>query len=385
MRILHLSHEGLPDWRIEKSALSALKFGHQVMFGGVNSTNYDRRVFSNIYVIDWTLGARFGLPFHWNSVKKQVKQVVEQSKPDVVHAHNIFAAKMISELGIPLVYDDHEYWSVYARALAEKPIPYKKSAKLIADDISPVKKIIRKVVWNTILRHRAVKLWTKWEYDLVSSVPTIVTTRRAAEELKALVKNNSNLLFVVPSFPMKCEVKTKKPTFHSILSSVYAGGDTLGNGTQPHRNMDGLIDVFNNNNIGSLTLIGVKGESSKKVKCLGFLSREAMYDEMFKHSIGLMPNRRHWLHQYRDANKPYEYAHAGLLVMFVSSYESVISNFNGNCCTFEDYDEMTQQLLYFKSNLEELYNRRLRTLAYARNELIWENYERNILCAYRHA
>jgi hypothetical protein len=134
--------------------------------------------------------------------------------------------------------------------------------------------------------------------------------------------------------------------------------------------MDGLIDMFNNNNIGSLTLIGVKGESSKKVKCLGFLPRDSMYNEMFKHSIGLMPNRRHWLHRYRDANKPYEYAHAGLLVMCVSSFESVISNFKGNCCTFEDYEEMKQKLLYFKDNLEELYNRRLRTLDFARNELI---------------
>lgn len=205
---------------------------------------------------------------------------------------------------------------------------------------------------------------------MVSSNPTIVTTRRVAEELKALVKSNSTRLFVVPNFPMKGEVKTKNPIFHSILSSAYAGGDILGNSTQPHRNMDGLIDMFNNNNIGSLTLIGVKGESSKKVKCLGFLPRDSMYNEMFKHSIGLMPNRRHWLHRYRDANKPYEYAHAGLLVMCVSSFESVISNFKGNCCTFEDYEEMKQKLLYFKDNLEELYNRRLRTLDFARNELI---------------
>ena len=386
MRILHLSHEGLPDWRIEKSALSARKFGHQVMFGGVNSTNYDRSIFSNIYVIDWTLGARFGLTLHWNSVKRQVKQVVGQSKPDIVHAHNIFAAKMISELGIPLVYDDHEHWSAYAQALAERPIPYKNSANLIADNISPVEKMARKVVWNTVLRHRAVNLWPKWEYDLVSSVPTIVTTRGVAEELQALVKINSNRIFVVPNFPKEDEIKTKNPIFHSILSSVYAGVDIPGNSTQPHRNMDGLIDMFNNNNMGSLTLIGVKGESSEKVKYLGFLPRrEAMYDEMFNHSVGLVPYKRHWFHQYRDLNKPYEYAHAGLLVMLVSSYESVIRNFKGNCCTFEDYEDMKQKLLYFKDNLEELYNRRLRTLKFAHNELIWESNERDILCAYRHA
>ncbi len=34
MRILHLSDDGLPDWRVEKSALTAKKNGHEVFFGG---------------------------------------------------------------------------------------------------------------------------------------------------------------------------------------------------------------------------------------------------------------------------------------------------------------------------------------------------------------
>jgi len=32
MRILHLSDDGLPDWRVEKSALTARKNGHQLFF-----------------------------------------------------------------------------------------------------------------------------------------------------------------------------------------------------------------------------------------------------------------------------------------------------------------------------------------------------------------
>lgn len=29
-----MSHEGLPDWRIEKSAISASKLGHEIVFAG---------------------------------------------------------------------------------------------------------------------------------------------------------------------------------------------------------------------------------------------------------------------------------------------------------------------------------------------------------------
>ena len=33
MKILHLSDRGLPDWRIEKAAITGLKAGHEVLFG----------------------------------------------------------------------------------------------------------------------------------------------------------------------------------------------------------------------------------------------------------------------------------------------------------------------------------------------------------------
>ena len=41
------------------------------------------------------------------------------TKPDIIHAHNIFSAKMVFEFGIPFVYDDYEYWSHHARVVAE--------------------------------------------------------------------------------------------------------------------------------------------------------------------------------------------------------------------------------------------------------------------------
>jgi hypothetical protein len=63
--------------------------------------------------------AKFGIPFYRHSTKKQLNRVLRESKPDIVHAHNIFSAKMIPVFGIPFVFDDHEYTSVYVRGLAE--------------------------------------------------------------------------------------------------------------------------------------------------------------------------------------------------------------------------------------------------------------------------
>ena len=112
LKILHLSHESLPDWRIEKSALTGLRFGHTVLFAGAKiSSSYERKTFAKTYEINWNAKARYGVPFYWHSVKKQIDKVLRDTRPDIVHAHNIFSAKMISEFDIPFVYDDHEYWS----------------------------------------------------------------------------------------------------------------------------------------------------------------------------------------------------------------------------------------------------------------------------------
>jgi hypothetical protein len=81
LRILHFSNQGLPDWRIEKSAISASNLGHEVAFIGSNPINCDKSVFSEIYEINWTAKARLGIPFYWHSVKKQVEKVIKELKP----------------------------------------------------------------------------------------------------------------------------------------------------------------------------------------------------------------------------------------------------------------------------------------------------------------
>jgi Glycosyltransferase Family 4 len=383
LRILHLSHEGLPDWRIEKSSISALKLGHEIIFAGrKNPVSYDKKIFLKIYEVNWTAKARLGIPFYWRTVKKQIEKLIRDVKPDIVHAHNIFSAKMISEFGVPFVYDDHEYWSRSSRLLiemAEKLTFRKKTkgdiAKYIAVDLSIH---LRRIFINRY----AISLWTNWEKELVSSTPTITVSNRIAEEL-GVIGNNTNRVFVVPNFPMKLEVQAlEKPCFHSRLSSVYAGGDGHNKEKYPNRNMDGLTDTFTNYDIGHLTIIGWEGESAEKVRYTGFISRQDMYSEMSKHSIGLIPWKKHWSHLFTSPNKPYEYAHAGLFVMCTSCLKPVSETLKENCITFENYNDLVSQLEYFKENLDELYNKRLKIFEFARNNLIWENYEKNIFSAY---
>jgi hypothetical protein len=78
------------------------------------------------------------------------------------------------------------------------------------------------------------------------------------EELKAMRNSNINKIFVVPNFPSVLETKEfEGPKFHANISSVYAGKDTQNDTTRAHRNLEGLINIFMEHDIGGLTMIGV--------------------------------------------------------------------------------------------------------------------------------
>ena len=218
MKILHLSHEGLPDWRVEKSAITATRNGHQVIFCGRGS-NYKTTLFQKIYQINWNAKARLGVPLYWKSVKRQLAKVLNETRPDIVHAHNIFSARMISEFKVPFVYDDHEFWSASSRLLNEmKPKLHvvEKPTALGHNFLELTIGTRRKIV-----NYYAIKLWARWEKEIVCSTPTITVSDTISDEMRKL---GSSKLFVVPNFPLSSETSNiAGPRFHQSLSSVYAG------------------------------------------------------------------------------------------------------------------------------------------------------------------
>ena len=114
MRILHLSDGSLPDWRIEKAAISSKNKGYEVYFAGKKVSESYKSIFDKNLVIYWNSRTRNKFPVYWYGLKKQMKRIIDEVRPDIIHAHNVFSAKMAKEIDTyPVVYDNHEYWSKY--------------------------------------------------------------------------------------------------------------------------------------------------------------------------------------------------------------------------------------------------------------------------------
>jgi glycosyltransferase involved in cell wall biosynthesis len=377
MRILHLSDDGLPDWRVEKSALTAKKAGHEVYFGGRLDNNAKSTIFSEIHRINWTAGAMVGIPYYYHRVKRQIEKLVKQLGPDIIHSHNIGSAKISHDLGLPAVFDDHEYFGMLSRVNAENiKLQNTKNLKSGFDRIKHNMKA-------SFISQQSISNWTNWEKELVLSLPTITVSEQIANELREVADGKTKEIIVVPNFPLEAEISFKEPQDHGHLSSVYAGGDSK-HKQVTNRDISGLTNLFADNDIGNLTIIGWEhAESSEKYKATGFLPRDKMFSEMIQNSIGLIPWKKHWSHPFLNPNKAYEYAHAGLFVMLTADLRSVVSTLEDNCLTFEDYEDLASKLKYFRSNTDELYERRLKIFNYARKCLLWEKHEQKIMDAYK--
>lgn len=377
MKILHVSESGLPDWRIEKAAITGYEDGkNQVFFCGCGTSNYLRefKVFSKIYEIIWTDNAMRGFPFYQNKVKKQIKKIVEEIRPDIIHAHNIFAAKVTSDFGIPLVFDNHEFWKIYSKVRLEKDLQLSNTKKY---QRNPIRRSLREI----IIKYSA-NSWIKWESELIRKYPTITVSDKIAEELKKI--ENKNDVFVVPNFPMQFEIENiKTPEKQTEISLIYAGADKMVGKNPTFRDFEGLPEIIERKDVCKMTFIGMEGQDTKNIRYTGFLPRSRMFEEMTKHSIGLIPWKKHWSHKYLNPNKYAEYAHSGLFVMCTSSLETIYSTMAENCLTFEDYEDMITKIKYFKNNMEEIYNKRINIYKFARENLIWEKFGKNILNAYK--
>jgi glycosyl transferase family 4 len=373
LKILHLSHSSLPDWRIEKAGMTGRKNGHEVFFAGETPREgYASPAFSKVFELNWMVGFKvdrvsagmLGIQPYWNQIKKQVSQIIEQARPDIIHAHDIYPAKMALELGLPFVYDDHEYWSKHASLVRTH------SSAFLVKNLA--KKLGKRVIGTR---------FPEWEKEIVSSAPVITVSDTIIRDFSEMY--HTNRLFLVPNYPALYEVHDlQQPRQHSELTSIYAGTDDLGKVT-PHRNIKGFPELFEANDIGNLVMVGPKGQPSAKVRYTGFVNRRQMYFEMVNGSVGILPWQSHWFHKYSNPNKVYEYAHAGLFVMCTSSFEAVAGTLKENCAIFDDYDSLASQLGGMKNDMDDLYNKRLKIFEFARSKLVWENNEKNILAAYQ--
>jgi hypothetical protein len=310
--------------------------------------------------------SRMGVPTAWRRVRKQLALAVSNTKPDVIHAHNIFSAELAHEMDLPMIYDDHEYWSMMRKAELEGGI---------SDPLHHPRRLA-----HHLARKYGGWLWKQWESNVIPDAPTVTVCEATAEEHS---KRGGHNVFVVPNLPCEKEMKEVAPPVKrgAPLSAAAIGNDF----TAPMRIRDSryLLQIFASGRYGHLTAIGDPAlHPSANVEAVKSMPHMEMLQRLSNCHIGIIGWKPHWFHKFCNPNKAYEYMAAGLIPVVPSTLTPVLSLCNHFAMAFSNYDQLAMALRDLSTNLKEVNESRAKIYSFSRTALVWERYENGILKAY---
>ncbi len=325
MKILHAAPKGLPDWRIEREAYIAKRFGHKVEFLGLGKQHEPfLDVFQSITMLRSINNRQAALD---KSIRKEWADKVREIDPDIIHASDLIAAKYSSGLGIPMIYDDREYWS-------KQRIMYKNWP-----------------LWKRIAIRPFVNAIPKWEEDILSKHVVITVSEAIAEEHRQRCKH----VFVLKNYCLKEQISNLEVN-PNRTGIVYLGSDFERKRFAPHRNMEGLRD-----HVSFSTISG--------------LPTELMYKELTKYRIGLLPFKTTSYAKYSGSAKTYDYLAAGLQVLMTRSIYEAHSRLPYTY-PFDYYSEINEII----RNLEYIDPEEI--MKHAREHYVWEAQKDDLFHSY---
>ena len=87
----------------------------------------------------------------------------------------------------------------------------------------------------------AIRIWTAWEKELISTTPVIVVSETIAKDYE---RQRNARPFLVPNYPIRSEIEAVgSPTYQTSVDCIYSGGDGNDKVMYPQRQMDGLFEL----------------------------------------------------------------------------------------------------------------------------------------------
>lgn len=374
MKILYLNLH-LPDHRVEKAAYLAKKAGHKIYFAGKyksedeenSSIIMEKKLFDGFCNLIFTPKNKLG--FNLKPLKDKLNRFCEENEIDLIHANNVYCANLIIEMDIPFVFDDHEFYSLELKYLS---YPISKFKNFISHEIAKIK-------------------YPRWEKKIIKNHPIITVSSKIIESYKKI--NPNSKAFLVPNMPLLEEIENypliSKNTENEKLKTVYVGLADFSKKSVSYRNTTGILDLWKENDIGLLEIIGDKGlKNSKNITSYGYLSQQEIFDILGKRKVGIICWHPHPYHHYCSLNKIFNYVLFGLFPIYPNTLDigieisEIISNKLDSSFgfAFKSIENITPFLKKNEKNLLSIDKKEIMKIT--RKQFILENYQNNLLEAY---
>lgn len=359
MKILHLSHTGLPDPRIERLAVMSNSYSQSSFLGDSTKKKLlHEDAFEKIFHLDeFNNLANAGTPVFFQRLRSSIKKIVKSLNIDLFYAHNVIVAKIACDLSIPFVYDDHEYWSrqTMLRRLSTK---------------SPLVK-----VKNAIRYFWVPNIYRKWEREILKSAKGVVTV---SEAIAIEHRQYNDNCVIIPNFPLKKEFSDLiKPILHSNIPRGICLAADFG-GFLQHRYPGKNRELWEKEGGIVMDWVGRPPPSKWKwIKHRDWIHPSTLFQVLTtEYQFGLIPWTDFWYHRYSFPNKAATYSHAGLIFVMNRDFSSLVRFLpSWSYYTYTNGDEFVTAMRKIKSlTPEEILSKRIKLQEWAKDRMIMDNY-----------
>ncbi|MBD3189617.1 MAG: glycosyltransferase [Candidatus Heimdallarchaeota archaeon] len=358
MRILHLA-DGPRNIRAERAALLAKQIGKYKLFitGNITQKIIEKDIFEKNYYLPLQPRNLVGLQL--KNILEELKSIIEEVDPDLIHTHNIFMANIAQKLDVPFVYDDHELWS--------QEIKYSKKTSIKGMGTKTLQKI----------------LYPRWEEQIATSKVIFVPSTGIQRFYKK--KYDSRYVFKLPNMPLLNEVnkiefnEPVKKELHTVAIGVRTTSKFSS------RNIDEFINLWEEkSSIGKLIIIGQNDlESKKNLISTGRISHFECYQVASTAHVGIIPFKPHPYHEFSGANKAYIYLHSGLVLVVPETqkeFTKIIDDLDQGFY-FNNYQQIATYLEEHKKDLLNIDKKSI--IDIAREQFVLDNYQENLIQGYK--
>ncbi|MHA2033420.1 MAG: glycosyltransferase, partial [Candidatus Kariarchaeaceae archaeon] len=274
----------------------------------------------------------------------QIKDIIDEFDPDLLHAHDLYNAVLASQFDLPWIYNDHEAWSFKTKATV------------------PINSKLTFSYWKRYVGLRFRKRYVvKWERKLLKGLVTLAVSSNLAKFHDELGAHS----FTINNFPMFDEIKDLKLEDKEEGSIAYIGMD-ISYFSGLFRDTRGFIEAATSQG-NHLVIIGDSNlKTHGNITNHGFVHHNEINKLLLPVQFGALAFRPHSLHIFGDNIKIYNYLHAGQMIIAPYTFELPEINHKRTYQTFSEIPKLINTPV--KITPEEI-------MTEAREKFIWERQE----------
>ena len=340
-KILMLTHGPTPDYRIDREAEALAKDGHELYLIYRTQKGKIPSVYKKTFQVPLNNWQRALEPINCRLASRKYKKIIEEIKPNIIHAHDITAANIVRFVlpkNVKFVYDDHEIWEFLRRRQAD-------ARKNI------IKKIIVRVI-QMLTKNINNKIAKKADFLIVINehwVPYYVEKGVDRDRLFALENFASKYLLK--------EVEEAKAQIDNFFIEdkrkkiIHSSKLTLS--SKVVRDVTNIAEAANN--LDNWVLV-VFGEPDKEFSTLGvhFIEPKPRMEYLtscMKCDVALNPLKLDERFHYSSSNRLYEFVSLGIRVMATKA-QTYLDKF-GDSLIWIDENTTIEEIEEILNNIEK--------------------------------